>query len=475
MNTQWKTIRVFISSTFRDMQSERDHLVRKTFPKIREELFALGVNFVDIDLRWGVTGEQDALDVCREFIDQSRPYFLCILGGRYGWIPEGEEKSITADEVHYAVLDGTKELNQNAFFYFRCPESTQQIIEEYPGQYREHPGSDDERKLQQLKTEISNAGYQPYIFSPDWNEERRRFNKLKQFGEKVYSDLIGAIKSDLAQADSAVQSEPSAIQMGDFSPFENAHLKKFVLGSRATLLDEVIEYVKSPNTETPFCLFGELGIGKSAFLSNLASDLDKADRPNFTVVRYYVGLHPEELDLDSIWSSLFLYLNALLGETKSEKDMPSYWMRSDHMKELIERFNKKHPESPLLFLFDGLENSRSKLLGHRDFVHNFSPAKLVFTLRIGTELDEFNEFGSNMQFAEVLPLSLDDRRAVTRRFLGLYHKTFTTEQTERFISKLGAQNPLWLINSLEQLRTFGTYEEITRKIDEIPVLSLIHI
>ncbi|MEO0082545.1 MAG: DUF4062 domain-containing protein [candidate division WOR-3 bacterium] len=33
----WRTVRVFISSTFRDMQAERDHLVRFVFPRLREE------------------------------------------------------------------------------------------------------------------------------------------------------------------------------------------------------------------------------------------------------------------------------------------------------------------------------------------------------------------------------------------------------------------------------------------------------
>lgn len=32
MNTTWKTVRVFISSTFRDMQAERDWLVKRVFP-----------------------------------------------------------------------------------------------------------------------------------------------------------------------------------------------------------------------------------------------------------------------------------------------------------------------------------------------------------------------------------------------------------------------------------------------------------
>ena len=34
MTTIWKTVRIFISSTFRDMQAERDHLVRFVFPKL---------------------------------------------------------------------------------------------------------------------------------------------------------------------------------------------------------------------------------------------------------------------------------------------------------------------------------------------------------------------------------------------------------------------------------------------------------
>jgi len=37
MPVAWRTVRVFISSTFRDMQAERDHLVRFVFPRLRED------------------------------------------------------------------------------------------------------------------------------------------------------------------------------------------------------------------------------------------------------------------------------------------------------------------------------------------------------------------------------------------------------------------------------------------------------
>jgi hypothetical protein len=57
MAAGWRTVRVFISSTFRDMQAERDQLVRFVFLRLREELLRRRIHLADVDLRWGVTAE----------------------------------------------------------------------------------------------------------------------------------------------------------------------------------------------------------------------------------------------------------------------------------------------------------------------------------------------------------------------------------------------------------------------------------
>jgi hypothetical protein len=54
---KWQDVQVFISSTFRDMQAERDYLVRSVFPSLREKLERHRIHLIDIDLRWGVTRE----------------------------------------------------------------------------------------------------------------------------------------------------------------------------------------------------------------------------------------------------------------------------------------------------------------------------------------------------------------------------------------------------------------------------------
>ncbi|HEX6864233.1 MAG TPA: AAA family ATPase, partial [Thermoanaerobaculia bacterium] len=102
-----KTVRIFISSTFRDMHAERDQLSRVVFPELRSRCLKRGADFIGFDLRWGVTEEeaeqQGALAICLEEIERCRPFFVCLLGDRFGWVPPPEEVPAPAfDQVHGA-------------------------------------------------------------------------------------------------------------------------------------------------------------------------------------------------------------------------------------------------------------------------------------------------------------------------------------------------------------------------------------
>ena len=91
-HTANREIRVFISSTFRDMHAERDYLISHVFPVIRRACRERQVEFTEIDLRWGVTKEEaeqgKVVRICLEEINRCRPYFLSLLGDRYGWAPK---------------------------------------------------------------------------------------------------------------------------------------------------------------------------------------------------------------------------------------------------------------------------------------------------------------------------------------------------------------------------------------------------
>jgi hypothetical protein len=82
--SQSRTIRVFLSSTFRDFAEERDLLVRKVFPELRRKCRERQVELVDVDLRWGITEKEaqqgKVLPICLAEVDRSRPWFMGFIG-----------------------------------------------------------------------------------------------------------------------------------------------------------------------------------------------------------------------------------------------------------------------------------------------------------------------------------------------------------------------------------------------------------
>ena len=75
-----RQIRIFISSTFRDMQDERDYLMKRTFPKLRKLAAERDVTLTELDLRWGITEEESksgkVVEICLREIENSIPFSL---------------------------------------------------------------------------------------------------------------------------------------------------------------------------------------------------------------------------------------------------------------------------------------------------------------------------------------------------------------------------------------------------------------
>lgn len=168
MQIRNRAIRLFVSSTFNDMHEERDALCRFVFPCLEDFCNSRNIGFTGIDLRWGVTEEEvrqgKTIGLCLSEIDNCRPWFLGILGERYGWIPEktltaGYEElfrgdiSITEAEMRYGALGNQNKQPAKAFFCLRHPELTRRIA----GDAGESPGS--RTRLRELKDEIKKIAY----------------------------------------------------------------------------------------------------------------------------------------------------------------------------------------------------------------------------------------------------------------------------------------------------------------------------
>ena len=157
-------MRVFISSTFGDMQAERDELVKHVFPQLRKLCESRGVTWGEVDLRWGITDEQKAearvLPICLAEIHSCRPYFIGLLGDRYGWVPEDiapelirreawlvahRERSVTELEILHGALN--KPATAHALFYFRDPAYIDRLPNDQQLALRERPTKEECARL----------------------------------------------------------------------------------------------------------------------------------------------------------------------------------------------------------------------------------------------------------------------------------------------------------------------------------------
>ena len=113
VRTGWKTVRIFVSSTFKDFNAEREVLVKKIFPDLRAWCQERQLNLIDIDLRWGVPADastEEKLRQCLEEIDRCYdenvvPFFINLTSDRCGWVPESDQLPAPLKD-QYKWIDG---------------------------------------------------------------------------------------------------------------------------------------------------------------------------------------------------------------------------------------------------------------------------------------------------------------------------------------------------------------------------------
>ncbi|MBQ8689430.1 MAG: DUF4062 domain-containing protein [Clostridia bacterium] len=211
--------KLFVSSTFKDMQLERDSLKNHVIPDLNVRLREYGTKITQTDLRWGIStsemsaeaGEQKILNVCLDEINKSRPYMIVMLGERYGWIPSpaiidmnarGREIalasnhiSVTQLEIEYIAFTERYD-STRIFFYFRDIDCSQ-MDEETRGIYEESSPIAIS-KLAELKARIEKR----------FPEQIRRYSLdyvggelrgIERFEKLVTEDLYALFCRDMAE------------------------------------------------------------------------------------------------------------------------------------------------------------------------------------------------------------------------------------------------------------------------------------
>ena len=471
---QERLIRVFVSSTFRDMQKERDELVLRIFPQLRRLCEERGVTWGEVDLRWGITEEQaergEVLPICLEEIKRCRPYFIGLLGERYGWIPDTiseevverepwvkmyaddkDKKSVTELEILQGVLNDPA-MADHAFFYFR----DLQFIDSVPAEERPDFATEDaesQTKLERLKDRIRHeyqAGRLKY-------EPRENYLDAKALGAQVLSDFTAVIDKLYPEGE-----QPSLLEREGMDHEVFARSRASVYIGRQEYFDCLDSHVKG--TGPPLVVLGESGGGKSALLSNWALRY-REERPDDFVLLHFIGGSPNSANATGL-------LRRIMLELKERFDLP------DEVPSQPEKIKEVFPDwltqtagkGKVVLVLDALNQledvDNAPDLGWLPRVFPITCRVILSTLP-GRSLEAIKArvWMEQTPLLEVQPLDEAERRRLIHEFLQQYRRDLGSERTQRLVDASQNSNPLYLRVLLDELRVFGIHEKLSQRID----------
>lgn len=425
-----KKVRVFISSTFSDMQAERDELV-KTFNMLKQEAERKGITVTMVDLRWGITSEEsargDVIDICLKEIEKSKPFFVGILGDNYGsapspelsennellahypWLAEDIKKglSFTEIEMQSAVLRNPETLN--AYFFIKESDKTETSI-----------------KLKNLKSAIRNQTRYPVY---DYSSPEEISGIVTNQFRKILNELCSEV--DISLMDKLVKQQELRL----------AHLRNFFIKSKG--IDKKIKKFFEDDSKRILFIEGEKGIGKSA----LCADIIEEYFNSYDTYYYFVGENGINL------FELIYYLQ----KTPVQKE--------NVYNNIVERI--KTIDRKTLIVIDSADKVRLNGLEHLISLWlSKLPQliKIVVSAQNESGIKEILTSHPEVEILKINPFFDKQQRKFIESFLGSKGKKLNEKQMKHLENSNLLKNPALLRSILEELSAFGHYEKLDERI-----------
>lgn len=491
---KWQNVYIFISSTFNDMHAERDYLIKRVFPELRLWCAEHKLKLIDIDLRWGVS-EKDAtenkrvVDVCLNNVDKCRPFLLCLLGQRRGWVPGlsdiNEEtltkfpglkeyigkRSITELEIIHGLLhplnDGSAGM-RHAFFYHREPDYIDQIASEEIRQVFER--ETDDAFMDSLK-EI----YGVLDYSAEWNPNKVSLELKNVQGKDLSQGRLENFRIGDVPLSIVVASQLKNAIMDEFPEHfadteeldeigrELNHQDNFLFSACDSYISRLYEEAKileylNGDVNKPCIFMADAGMGKTSMLAWLIGENKIAEN----VIYRFIGtssassdiahtLHQlvEELarkglitedDLEDAKTNIMLKFPTVLKKIKGKCNI---------ILDAIDQWNHLTPSS-----FKWLPESLPENV------------KILLSIKKDGQADIIEHLTAKDYYVQELSAISDDgeKTAIIAGYLSSFLKDIDEKQIGHILGLPGSGNPLYLKIVLNELRIHGSFDTLMEQL-----------
>ena len=505
--TVWKARPIFLSSTFRDMHAERDHLRAFGFKRLEERLRARCHYLDTIDLRQGVENahaadeaarEMQVLSVCLGEIERSRPFLVALLGDRYGWIPPAVRiaaaahdaglpasvdvagKSVTELEILYGVLENPEQ-KRRSWFYFRSLDRRgmpPDVAARFPAEEESGAPDSPASKLHALKERIRRElPDRVRDYSLRWDPQRQALLGLEELDSQVEADLWSDLDAETAaylRAAPRTWQEADARAVADFVAERTRGYVDRPAGSEPMLAQALSPEV--PGAPWGLVVTAESGGGKSSLFGTVFDALQpRAAADEVVLLAHAAGIFPLSGQVDRMLRRWVTELAAHLGiddpiETllaAAAAEVSEATRRAETAVVTSEEIEKTFAQLlgqvaasvRVVLLIDALNQFEPTIRArHLTWLPSLWPAnaRLVATAIPGTASTVLAQRPGGRAL-ELTPVSRAEARAIAEKFYReRHHRTVNPRVLDALLDKQdgGAPaygNPLWLVLALQEM------------------------
>ena len=442
-----RRILIFLSSTFSDMKEERNKLT-DTFVKLKIKAARRNVALSLLDLRWGVTDEEarsgKVLSVCLNEIEHSYPFFIGLLGNRYGHVSDS------------SVFSRNPELLER-YPWLEADITAERSITEIEMLYG---------ALRHLDHPVEAAFYIKQTSNPDDNPKQTALKKTvrsqKQYPVEDYTDVEGLCTLVEQHVCSMLD---RYFPDGECTPLERERTaQRAYINSRHSHFvgrEKELEYLDTfaRSTSTHLVITGDSGMGKSALLANWIRHNENCN--DFNLVYHFVGNSFAGNNYESVLRHL---CDEIYDIYHIEKDLNRQEKPEEEAQRLVSELISY--QTPLVVVIDGI----NQIMAQKDEkLLLWLPAanhkvKFIFTtLRDDPTMQAFERRGYEVRTLGAL--TDEERKHFAKIYLKRVGKSLDEEPLQRIIDGPLNRNTLVLRTLLDELICFGIYKQLGDRIN----------
>ncbi|KAM4808045.1 telomerase protein component 1 [Rhinophrynus dorsalis] len=492
---RWRSVRIFISSTFRDMLTERDLIIGWVMPELRARAACHYLSIEEVDLRWGITEEEAKKDrqlsLCLSEVHRSQ-IFIGIMGERYGHVPRAYTlpllpeyqwiqtyplgRSITELEAMQFLKshDSNEQGQPKAFFYFREPDFLRSVPSHWRSDFAAE-SHESEMRLTDLKRRVTeHPASRSYRYTCQWGGERHGkpfVTGLDDFGAQILKDIWQVIERDFIREGSmAIDEDEEQLAQEAFQEWQarqSCARNKLVLSTCAQILERTR---KSMANGRLFLVCGEPSQGKTVLMATLVKEL----AVNSSVIYHFVGATPGAQKAENMLMHICKQLSLRLNRESS--NLTSYrTLLSEFQCLLLLTSRSLRRSDTVTLLIDGADvlcGRAGELTS--DWIPQHLPQKvnMVLSMTEGSSLFCSLRRRKDTVLVPLGSLEPPDRAELVRQRLAVYGKKLDesafNNQMHLLLIKKGTRDPLYLTLACEELRANAVFEELSDDIKKLP-------